>query len=412
MGQRITRAKAKIKAARIPYRVPAAADLPTRVTGVLAVLFLIFNEGYLATGPDKDPVRSDLTAEAIRLTRLVRALMPDGRRGRRAAGADAAHRGPPARPGSRRAASSSRSTSRTAAPGTRRLVAEGHTLVRERLGLRAGRRAATRSSPRSTPCTLGPRRARHRLVAGRRALRPAGPARPVADRRASTGRSRSPSSTARRSRWPPSTGCDRWRATTPSTPPAPTCCAGWAAAARARGGVRPGHRARRQHRRDRLPDPSPRPAGLTARSVGTTPGHPPRRHVGGPARDGRARVAGMSAELPDHFAGAIAERYDAGSPEMFDARRPRADGRPACRAGGRRPGAGARDRHRSRRAPPARARRRRLRHRPLGRHGRPAACQARWRRHRGRHRRPGRRRPSDPGATSPSPTWSSTPSAT
>jgi RNA polymerase sigma-70 factor, ECF subfamily len=77
MGQRITRAKAKIKAARIPYRVPAAEDLPARVGGVLAVLFLVFNEGYLATGPGNDPVRHDLTAEAIRLTRLIRALMPD-----------------------------------------------------------------------------------------------------------------------------------------------------------------------------------------------------------------------------------------------------------------------------------------------------------------------------------------------
>lgn len=77
MGQRITRAKAKIKAARIPYRVPSAEDLPARVSGVLAVLFLVFNEGYLATGPDTEPLRHDLTAEAIRLTRLLRALMPD-----------------------------------------------------------------------------------------------------------------------------------------------------------------------------------------------------------------------------------------------------------------------------------------------------------------------------------------------
>ncbi|HEV2639223.1 MAG TPA: DUF6596 domain-containing protein [Actinocrinis sp.] len=76
MGQRITRAKAKIKTARIPYRVPAGEDLPARVGGVLTVLFLVFNEGYLATGPDTDPVRSDLTAEAIRLTRLIRALLP------------------------------------------------------------------------------------------------------------------------------------------------------------------------------------------------------------------------------------------------------------------------------------------------------------------------------------------------
>ncbi|MGW4110016.1 RNA polymerase sigma factor [Actinosynnema sp. NPDC004786] len=76
VGQRITRAKAKIKAAGIPYRVPSAEDLPARVGGVLAVLFLVFNEGYLATGPDTDPVRHELTAEAIRLTRLIRTLLP------------------------------------------------------------------------------------------------------------------------------------------------------------------------------------------------------------------------------------------------------------------------------------------------------------------------------------------------
>ena len=77
MGARITRAKAKIAAARIPYRMPEAEDLPRRVSGVLAVLFLIFNEGYLASGPDTEPVREDLTAEAIRLARLLRRLLPD-----------------------------------------------------------------------------------------------------------------------------------------------------------------------------------------------------------------------------------------------------------------------------------------------------------------------------------------------
>ncbi|MEV4166446.1 RNA polymerase sigma factor [Nonomuraea dietziae] len=76
MERRITRAKAKIKAARIPYRMPSADDLPARVSGVLAVLFLVYNEGYLASGPDTDPVRHDLTTEAIRLTRLIRALLP------------------------------------------------------------------------------------------------------------------------------------------------------------------------------------------------------------------------------------------------------------------------------------------------------------------------------------------------
>jgi RNA polymerase sigma-70 factor (ECF subfamily) len=76
MARRITRAKDKIRDAGIPFRVPSAEDLPARVAGVLAVLYLIFNEGYLATGPSADPTRDDLTAEAIRLTRLTRTLLP------------------------------------------------------------------------------------------------------------------------------------------------------------------------------------------------------------------------------------------------------------------------------------------------------------------------------------------------
>ncbi|MEV0800833.1 DUF6596 domain-containing protein [Kribbella sp. NPDC050281] len=140
MGQRITRAKAKIKAARIPYRVPSAEDLPTRVSGVLSVLFLVFNEGYLATGPDTDPVRHELTAEAIRLTRLIRALMPaDGE----VAGLLALM-----------LLTEARRTARVSATGElvpldeqdrgawdAALIAEGHRLVRERLaaGLAPGR---------------------------------------------------------------------------------------------------------------------------------------------------------------------------------------------------------------------------------------------------------------------------------
>jgi len=76
MAQRITRSKKKIAAAKVPYRVPEAADLPERLGGVLAVLFLVFNEGYLATG-DGDPVRAELTGEAIRLARLLRELLPE-----------------------------------------------------------------------------------------------------------------------------------------------------------------------------------------------------------------------------------------------------------------------------------------------------------------------------------------------
>ncbi|WP_436408487.1 RNA polymerase sigma factor [Agromyces chitinivorans] len=76
MARRITRAKAKIKASGVPYRIPAVADIRKRLHGVLAVIYLIFNEGYLATSGE-NPVRADLTQEAIRLCRLVRVLIPD-----------------------------------------------------------------------------------------------------------------------------------------------------------------------------------------------------------------------------------------------------------------------------------------------------------------------------------------------
>ncbi|TWJ24306.1 RNA polymerase sigma factor [Micromonospora endolithica] len=76
MARRITRAKAKIKAAHIPYRVPSADDIRERLPGVLAVVYLVFNEGYLA-GEGADPLRVDLSDEAIRLGRLLRTLLPD-----------------------------------------------------------------------------------------------------------------------------------------------------------------------------------------------------------------------------------------------------------------------------------------------------------------------------------------------
>ena len=76
MGKRIVRAKRKIADAHIPYRVPADEELPERLRGVLRVVYLIFNEGYVATEGDR-LVREELCAEAIRLGELLTRLMPD-----------------------------------------------------------------------------------------------------------------------------------------------------------------------------------------------------------------------------------------------------------------------------------------------------------------------------------------------
>ncbi|WP_425464110.1 RNA polymerase sigma factor [Nocardioides pocheonensis] len=75
MAQRITRSKQKIRDANIPYRVPSAEDLPTRLSAVLAVLYLVFNEGYLAS--EGEGLRVDLSSEAIRLTRQLATLVDE-----------------------------------------------------------------------------------------------------------------------------------------------------------------------------------------------------------------------------------------------------------------------------------------------------------------------------------------------
>jgi RNA polymerase sigma-70 factor (ECF subfamily) len=140
--------------------VPSAEDLPARVSGVLAVLFLVFNEGYLATGPDTDPVRHDLTAEAIRLARLIRVLMPqDGE----VAGLLALMLLTEARGTSRVSASGELVTLDEQNRGTwdAALIAEGHRLVRERLaaGAAPGRYQilaainAVHTSARDVPAT-------------------------------------------------------------------------------------------------------------------------------------------------------------------------------------------------------------------------------------------------------------------
>ena len=120
--------------------MPIAEDLPARVSGVLAVLFLVFNEGYLATGPDTDPIRHDLTAEAIRLTRLIRALLPeDGE----VAGLLALMLLTEARRAARVSTSGELVTLAEQDRGAwdAALVAEGHRLVRDRLaaGVAPGR---------------------------------------------------------------------------------------------------------------------------------------------------------------------------------------------------------------------------------------------------------------------------------
>ncbi len=122
MAQRITRAKAKIKKANIPFTVPSPDDLAERLDAVLAVLYLVFNEGYLSGG--EEPIRAELSDEAIRLARIVSQLLPDEPEPTGLLALDAADRRPTRARGSLTASSSSW-PSRTGPAGTASGSAKG-----------------------------------------------------------------------------------------------------------------------------------------------------------------------------------------------------------------------------------------------------------------------------------------------
>ncbi len=131
MAQRITRAKAKIKAAHIRYQIPSTEDVRERLDGVLAVIYLVFNEGYLASAPERS-LRTDLSDEAIRLGRLLHALLPDDGE---VTGLLALMLLTDARRAARLSAGGELVTLQEQDRGAwdRPLIAEGHSLVRERL---------------------------------------------------------------------------------------------------------------------------------------------------------------------------------------------------------------------------------------------------------------------------------------
>ena len=223
MAQRISRAKQSIRAAGGGFEMPPEPERAERLRVVLHVLYLMFNEGYIASsGPDLQ--RSELTREAIRLTRAVHALLPDD--------------GEVAGLLALMLLTDARRAARTGADGTLIALADqDRSLWNRRLHRRGHgahhRRARTRH-PRPLPAAGGDRRrprrgagrAGHRLAADPRPLRAAGPGgtqpdgHPQPRRRGGDGRRSARRARAARPRW---TATSAWPTTTVSTPSARTC---------------------------------------------------------------------------------------------------------------------------------------------------------------------------------------------